>query len=119
MPDHLHFIAALQDGLLSRFLARYKPGVTLKLDALANEAGRVRERNWLRDKGRRELWQDGKYSLPLYTPDWIRQEINYMHANPIRTGLVEDVGKYEWSSYAAYEPDLKCEPPVPVDLWGD
>jgi putative transposase len=73
MPDHLHFLLGPQDGELKRFLARFKPGVTLKLDALASQNGRTKEREWLAQKGKRELWQDSKYSLPVYSPQWIRR----------------------------------------------
>ena len=41
MPDHVHFLIGLQDGKTTRFLARFKPGVTLKLDALAAQHQRL------------------------------------------------------------------------------
>ncbi len=117
MPDHLHFIIGPQDGQLSRFLARYKPAVTMKLDRLAQQHERQKEWTWLSAKGRRELWQDGKYSLPLYSRKWIAQKIDYIHTNPVRAGLVEHAGDYAPSSYAAYDADSEQEPPVRVDRW--
>jgi putative transposase len=116
MPDHLHFLFGPQDGAVKRFLARFKPGVTLKLDALAMESGRIKEREWLACKGKRELWQDSKYSLPIYSPHWIREKIEYIHNNPVKRGLVAHPGDYPYSSFGAYYPELGIAPPVPVDL---
>ena len=116
MPDHLHCLLSLEDGRLSRFLGRYKPNVTRNLDALLQAEGRVKAREWLASKGGRELWQDGKHSLPLFSPEWTRQRIAYIHDNPVRAGLVEHPSYYEWSSLGAYEPGA-VEPPIRVDVW--
>jgi hypothetical protein len=116
MPDHLHFIVFLQDGQLTRLLARYKPAVTVKLYNLSSQAGRQKECDWLTAKGHRELWQDGKYSLPLYSRQWIDEKLNYIHNNPVRCGFVENPADYLWSSFVAYHPELNREPPVPVDV---
>ena len=116
MPDHLHFIIGPHDGKLTRFLARYKPAVTKKLGALVLENGRQREYGWLTAKGRRELWQDGKYSLPLFSHTWIQEKVDYIHGNPVRAGLVERPADYPWSSFAAYHPELNVSSPVHVDL---
>lgn len=75
MPDHLHFLFGPQDGKVTRFLARLKPNATRNLDALAIQSGRIKEHQWLTEKGKRELWQDGKYSLPIYSPQWITEKL--------------------------------------------
>ncbi len=116
MPDHLHFLIGPQDGKVSRFLARFKPGVTLKLDALATQNARFKEQEWLAEKGKRELWQDGKHSIPLYSPAWIREKIEYIHANPVRAGLVESPGEFLFSSFGAYFPESGHLPLAKVDL---
>ena len=113
MPDHLHFLLALSDGKLGRFLSRFKPNTTLNLDAAALKEGRHRDRLWLWQKGRRELWQDSKHSLHLFSPSWIEQKIRYIHDNPVRKGLVASAIDYPWSSVAAFQGGL---PPEPVDF---
>ena len=117
MPDHLHFLLAPTDGKLTRFLARFKPGLTLAFDDLSKAGRHERIEQWLWEKGKRELWQDGKHSLPLWTPKWIEQKIAYIHANPLRRGLVELSEDYLWSSYGAYVPESGHEVPVPVDIY--
>ncbi|PQV65130.1 putative transposase [Abditibacterium utsteinense] len=116
MPDHIHALLGPSDGELTRFLQRFKPNATRNLDALALQMERQRDRDWLSEKGPRELWQDGKYSLPIYSPEWIREKIDYIHSNPIRKGLVDDASAYPWSSYGAYCPESLHVPPVAVDL---
>lgn len=93
--NHIHFIVCLADGTLTKFLSCYKPGVTLQLDALAQSNERRRECEWLSSKGKRELWQDGKHSLPLYSADWIREKIAYVHQNPVRAELVTEPTDYQ------------------------
>ncbi len=116
MPDHVHLLIGPQDGKVTRFLARFKPGVTLKLDALAASHQRTKEREWLAEKGKRELWQDSKHSLPIYSPEWIREKVEYIHNNPVRAGLVENPGEFAFSSFGAYFPESGHKPFVEVDL---
>jgi len=116
MPDHMHFLFGPEDGQVTRFLARFKPGVTLKLDALSTQNNRPKEREWLAQKGKRELWQGGKHSLPIYSPEWIREKAEYIHHNPVRAGLVESSAQFAFSSFGAYFPESGHQPFVRVDL---
>ena len=117
MPDHLHFLLAPGDGKMTRFLARFKPGLTLAFDDLSRELEHERISQWLCNKGKRELWQDGKHSLPLWNPDWIEQKLAYIHRNPVRSELVEHPEEWVWSSYGAYAPESGHQVPVAVDLY--
>ena len=117
MPDHLHFLLAPTDGKVTRFLARFKPGLTLAFDDLSLELEHQTTNQWLWNKGKRELWQDGKHSIPLWTSDWIEQKIVYIHRNPVRRALVERPEDWPWSSYGAYVPPSGHQVPVPVDIY--
>ena len=116
MPEHLHTLLAFEDGQLSRFLKRFKANATHNLDALIEQHGNPRQSDWLCEKGRRELWQDGKHSIPIYSPRWVKQKIEYIHQNPVARGLVETPGDYLWSSFGAYFPDSGHVPLVPIDI---
>jgi len=116
MPDHIHFLFGPQDGQVTRFLARFKPNATRNIDALAAQENRVKEREWLARKGKRELWQDSKHSLPIYSPEWIREKAAYIHHNPVRAGLVESPADFAFSSFGAYFPESGHQPLVKVDL---
>ncbi|MBW3638126.1 MAG: transposase [Armatimonadetes bacterium] len=116
MPDHLHALLGPEDGQITRFLRRFKANATHNLDHIAAQNKRQNERDWLCAKGPRELWQDSKYSLPLYSRQWIREKIEYIHQNPVKNGLVENAEDWVWSSFGAYHPELGYVPPVKVDV---
>ena len=116
MPNHLHALINVEGGELSRFLKRFKANATRNLDALMEQNGRERERVWLHEKGRRELWQDGKHSLHVYSPRWIEQKIRYIHNNPVVNGLVACPREFLWSSLGAYEPQSGHIPPIRIDV---
>ncbi len=116
MPDHLHALLDLEDGQLVRFLKRFKANATRNLDEMIQRHQRERESDWLCEKGRRELWQDGKHSLPIYSPLWIKQKIDYIHNNPVAKGLAMSPQDYLCSSYGAYESDSGHQPPVRIDV---
>ena len=116
MPDHLHALMDLEDGELSRFLKRFKANATRNLHALMEHEGRTREVEWLCEKGRREMWQDGKHSLHIHSPVWIEQKVAYIHNNPVARQLVACPQDFKWSSFGAYEPDSGHILPVRVDV---
>ena len=116
MPDHLHALIDLEDGQMGRFLRRFKSNATNNIDVLMRGNDKALQSDWLCEKGKRELWQDGKHSIPIYSSKWIKQKINYLHRNPVTKGLVENPADYIWSSFGAYEPTSGHEPPVFVDV---
>jgi hypothetical protein len=49
-----------------------------------------------------QVWQEIFKGLPLWS-DWlIWQKISYIHANPVRAGLVKSTSEYRWSSYKSF-----------------
>jgi len=64
---------------------------------------------------RYRFWQDGGgYDRNLWTRDAICSEIEYIHDNPVRKGLVDTAIEWEWSS--AREWLLGEKGPIPLDL---
>ena len=52
----------------------------------------------------RRFWlPGGGYDRNIWTAEELHQKIAYMHANPVRRGLVEDLGDWPWSSWRAWE----------------
>ncbi|WP_116472393.1 REP-associated tyrosine transposase [Zobellella maritima] len=74
MPDHLHWLLRLQDDSLSRLIGRIK-----SLSA--------------RQVGRR-IWQDGFHDHGVRSDEDLRSLARYIVANPVRAGLVKNVGQY-------------------------
>jgi putative transposase len=59
------------------------------------------------------FWQPRFYDFNVYSAKKKREKLDYMHANPVKRGLVDDPGAWIWSSYLFYE---KGEPGLtPID----
>jgi putative transposase len=60
------------------------------------------------------FWQPRFYDFNIYSAKKKREKLEYMHANPVKRGLVNDPGAWIRSSYLFYE---KGEPGLtPIDL---
>jgi REP element-mobilizing transposase RayT len=50
-----------------------------------------------------KVWQDSYWDENVYTERFLRQKLNYIHLDPLRSGLVEQPADYPYSSYRNYE----------------
>jgi putative transposase len=82
MPDHIHLMLWSNRGSdIRKFLQR-----TLSLSARAyGAAGR--------------FWKERPRVLPICSEDICETKIDYLHANPVRRGLVATPGEWVHSSY--------------------
>ncbi len=63
--------------------------------------------------GLRRFWQKRFYDFNVYSAKKKREKLEYMHANPVKRGLVKNPGAWMWSSFLFYE---RGEPGlVPID----
>lgn len=110
MPNHVHLLIhprqavysvatvkqAIKQSVSQRAIAhlrRTNPSALHKLRVVLND-GSVAYR----------LWQDGGgYDRNLFTPKALRSAIDYIHNNPVRSGLVKSTLEWKWSSARAYE----------------
>ena len=84
MPDHFHVLILPKQG--------YKiESVVQKIKSLF--AYRMRG---LGIKG--STWQKGFYDFIVYSEKKFREKLNYIHANPVRKGIVNDPRDYDFSS---------------------
>ena len=80
MPDHFHWLVELQSGSLDKVMGRTK---SLSARAINRMTGRV---------GRR--WQKGFHDHALRREEDLKSLARYVVANPLRAGLVKQVGDY-------------------------
>ena len=60
------------------------------------------------------FWQrGGGYDRNIWTAEEIREKMGYIHANPVRRGLLERPGDWPWSSWQAWT--TEGDTPVPLD----
>lgn len=75
MPDHVHWLLRL-DGDLSQAIRLYKAKVTIAVGY--------------------SVWADGFHDRMLRSEEDVRQVARYIVANPLRAGLVDDIGQYPY-----------------------
>lgn len=74
MPDHLHWLVQLKEERLDTLMGRVKSISSRQIDSL--------------------IWQAGFHDRALRHEDDIRKMARYIIANPLRAGLVENIGNY-------------------------
>jgi REP element-mobilizing transposase RayT len=88
MPDHLHWLFALQnDYTLEKVMQLVKGSSAFQINKLRRERGEV-----LISKP--TIWQDGYHDHALRKEEDIEQVARYIIENPLRTGLVKDIADY-------------------------
>jgi putative transposase len=50
----------------------------------------------------RAFWQARFYDFNVWSMGKTREKLNYMHANPVKRGLVKHPRDWAWSSWAYY-----------------
>ncbi|HKZ51809.1 MAG TPA: transposase [Candidatus Acidoferrales bacterium] len=108
MPEHVHLLIRPADGRVSLLMRKIKslsarrilqalrkPGAQNLLAALAKASPGRKQHVY-------KVWQDGFHTVLLWSNWMIRKKIDYMHANPVRKGLVKSAKDYPWSSFCAY-----------------
>ncbi len=83
MPDHCHLIVNLQDGRIREFIATLK---SLSARAIIEAAHGINLK--VDSDGSHQVWQESFKAIPLWSAWMIWQKINYIHANPVKAGLV-------------------------------
>jgi len=109
MPTHVHLlILPHKADMVSEFLNRLKKSIANRaLNWLQKNAPDFLVR--LSDKrscGKQtyHFWQrGGGHDRNIYSTEELHEKIRYIHANPIRAGLVAQAGDWEWSSYQTWE----------------
>lgn len=109
MPEHVHllFLPREKQYEMRRILAALKAPVSRAAKAHLERTG---DRTWLRKlttvHGGRvtfRFWQPGGgFDENLWNTRTIEQVIDYIHANPVRRGLVDRPTDWRWSSARAH-----------------
>ena len=120
MPEHVHLLIRPRrdDYRLAPILAGLKRPVAARAKEYLTSIGNA---EWLKRLTVREgtetvfrFWQPGGgHDHNLWNDRPIRNVIDYIHANPVRRGLVERPTDWPWSSARAWAGDPGV--PVPID----
>lgn len=108
LPDHLHCIWKLPEGdcdfsgrwssIKASFTREY-----LSSDGQETIQGSSRSR-----KRERGIWQRRFWEHQIRDESDLQRHIDYIHYNPVKHGLVKDLGLWPWSSYHRHARDGVC-----------
>ena len=91
MPDHVHLlISEPAKGTLS-----------IVLQALKQRVSRD-SRKTERDGDLQRFWQPRFYDFNVHSAKKRAEKLDYMHANPVKRGLVKNPAAWVWSSWSFY-----------------
>jgi REP element-mobilizing transposase RayT len=113
MPDHLHLLVYPigESAVVSDFMRDFKRFTSGRIARQAELEGKT---DWIAQfrksgeetkRAEKKVWQDSFWEQFIYSDKFMRQKLNYIHMNPVRAGLVDEPGKYPYSSYRNYEFD--------------
>ena len=89
MPDHLHLILQPHGTMeISQIIKKNKANFTRYYNKMNNSKGTI--------------WQPGFYDRGLKGMKSVKETLEYIHNNPLRKSLVDDIREYEYSSYNYY-----------------
>ena len=113
MPDHVHLLMSEPPGSTpSKALQALRQRVARDLRGNGPPGG-PRPVSSRETGNLPRFWQPRFYDFNVHSPGKRREKLDYMHANPVKRGLVKDPGEWPWSSYSYY---AKGEPGmVPID----
>ena len=49
------------------------------------------------------MWERRYYPFNMYSEQKLREKLDYMHANPVKRGLVSSPEEWPWSSFRFYD----------------
>ena len=112
MSNHLHLVVRARQGNLSDIVRDFKKYTSSALIRMLRQPGESR-REWLvplLEKGgnrqkkmsRHQLWQYNNHAEEVFSSQFARIKINYIHQNPVKAGLVDRATNYIFSSARDY-----------------
>ena len=110
MPEHVHLVIRPRESpyVMRRILASLKRSVS---DAARDYLRAERNDRWLRrltveypSRCVFRFWQPGGgYDHNIFREKTVQSIVEYVHANPVRRGLVSHPAQWEWSSARFWE----------------
>ncbi len=114
MTNHVHFILSAKEGFkLSDILRDFKKHTSSKLIEAINQNPYESRKEWMlsifkkagKDNVRNtvyQFWRQDNHPKELTTNDMMDQKLDYIHKNPVKEGIVDEVEAYKYSSARDY-----------------
>ena len=114
MPNHFHLIISAAPGFrLSNIMRDLKKFTSKRIVAEIAENPEESRKKWMlnmfeyagknnNSNEEYQFWQQDYHPVVLDTPEKLQQRLNYLHENPVRTGIVWRAEDYKYSSAIDY-----------------
>ena len=103
MPSHVHLVIHPPITIhLGRVIGEIKSRSARRILSRWRWNGRAVIRVDRGGQKRTVFWEQRCYDHNCRTNADVREKIVYCHNNPVRAGLVDDPGGWQWSSYSSY-----------------
>jgi REP element-mobilizing transposase RayT len=109
MVDHVHLLMwPTVEKAITDFMRDFKRFTSGRITRQAKVEGktdwvkRFEEAGTVTERAEHKVWQDSFWEQTIYSEEFLRQKLNYIHLNPVRAGLVGNAEEYPYSSYRNY-----------------
>ena len=109
MPDHIHLLVFPPAGqAVTDFMRDFKRFTSGRITRQAKVEGK---KEWIKrfeqagvetERAEYKVWQDSFWEQCIFTESFLKQKLDYMHMNPLRAGIADDISDYPYSSYRNY-----------------
>jgi REP element-mobilizing transposase RayT len=120
MPDHIHLLIwPSVEKAITDFMRDFKRFTSGRITRQAKVEGKshwvenFEEAGTETERAEYKVWQDSFWEQSIYTENFLKQKLNYIHLNPVRGGLVATAAEYPYSSYRNYY--LDDHPLIEID----
>ena len=121
MSNHIHLIAQSIDGKLSENVRDIKKFTSIKIIEEIQFSKESRK-EWMLNVFKSnaaerktnkyyQIWTHENHAIHLFSNEFIREKIEYIHNNPVRAGIVLYPEDYTYSSARNY-----CDLEAPIDI---
>ena len=112
MSNHIHMIIQSEEGKLSDLVRDFKKFTAKNiLEKIQSEPESRRE--WMLERFQKateshtrnknyQFWQYGNHAEEVYTDEFMWSKLDYIHMNPVRSGIVSKIEDYIYSSASNY-----------------
>ena len=125
MTSHIHLIVSSDENKLQDVVRDFKKYTNKRLIESIISYNESR-REWLLNKfsyeakktgraSKYKLWQDGFHPIILDSGKKLMQRLNYIHENPLETGLITEEKDWKHSSYNVYFNEERELPNLKID----
>lgn len=109
MPSHIHFIGRREHGEMSDLIRDFKSHTAKEIIRFVSEDSRESRKEWLlhmfryhakyqKQNKEFQVWQKTNHPIELFSNAVIDQKIEYIHLNPVLSGIVTEAASYVYSS---------------------